>query len=209
MSAIPFIKKYNLKQNAPTILFLGGISQEKGTLTILNVFKILLQRLPDAHLLVAGYLDLAPSPLFKRFFSAQKYKNAVQQALYCLQNSVTILGPINNVPQVMAASTVIVFPATVGHFARPVIEAGFMKKPVIASDLPALDELVINGKTGFLVSPYDIDQWVKVLAYILKDTEQQSLMGEQAYTFCKHHFDLLRYGKKIAEIYDQLANKGD
>ncbi len=209
MSAIPFIKKYNLKQNAPTILFLGGISQEKGTLTILNVFKILLQRLPDAHLLVAGYLDLAPSPLFKRFFSAQKYKNAVQQALYCLQNSVTILGSINNVPQVMAASTVIVFPATVGHFARPVIEAGFMKKPVIASDLPALDELVINGKTGFLVSPYDIDQWVKVLAYILKDTEQQTLIGEQAYTFCKQHFDLLLYGKKIAEIYDQLANKGD
>jgi glycosyltransferase involved in cell wall biosynthesis len=204
ISTTAFIKEYNLDPQTPTILFLGGVSQEKGTLIILEIFEKLLLRLPEVHLLIAGYWNLESSFWFKHFFPAQQYRNKIKQALTRVHYATTILGPINNVPQVMAASQVIVFPATVGHFARPIIEAGFMKKPVIASNMPPLDELVINGQTGYLISPTDRTQWIEKLVYLLTHKNQQIALGNQAYEFCKKNYALSFYQEKMANIYAQL-----
>jgi len=209
-----FIKKYNLNPKAPTILFLGGVSSEKGTLVILRVFQQLLKKLPNAHLLVAGYWNLVPvggkkgKRRWLNLLPAQRYKNSVAKALIPVQHAVTILGPINTVPEAMAASHVIVFPATIGHFARPIIEAGFMKKPVIASKLPPLDELVIDGKTGYLVSPTGIQAWVEKLSLVLTNQKINVKLGIDAQNFCRGHFSLATYYKKVSTIYDRITQTG-
>ncbi len=99
----------------------------------------------------------------------------------------------------------LVFPATVGHFARPIIEAGFMKKPVIASACAPLNELVIHGKTGFLVNPHDITDWVTTLMILLNDKGLQHTLGEQGYQFCQERFSIDQQIKKIEEIYRSLS----
>lgn len=202
-----FLQKYNLNPHTPTILFLGGLSKEKGTLVILEIFAKLLQKIPHAQLLIAGYWNVHASSALKKLFPAQKYKDIVQQALSKVQHATTILGPITNVPEVMAASNIIVFPAVEGHFARPIIEAGFMKKPVIASNLAPLDELVIDGKTGFLIAPNDHDLWVTKLFELLTNEALQKKTGKEAYSLCFQHFALNVYQDKIEPIYDQLAKK--
>ncbi len=196
-----FREKNNLSPDKPTILFLGGVSQEKGTLVILIIFEKLLQKLPNAHLLIAGYWDLTTISGIKKFFPTNRYKKKIAQQLEKVKHAVTILGPINSVPQAMAASTVVVFPATQGHFARPVIEAGFMKKPVVASLLPPLDELVVDKETGFLVPPHDINQWIEKLSTLLHNNALQKKIGYQAHTFCLKNYSLTFYEKKITAIY--------
>ena len=105
----------------------------------------------------------------------------------------------------MAASDLIVFPATVGHFARPIIEAGFMKKPVIASDLAPLDELVINNQTGYLIDPQDIDLWADKLFLLLTDKDLNKKMGEAGYKFCTQHFTIQNQIKIIENIYESIS----
>lgn len=204
ISPATFTKKHALDHQTPTILFLGGVSQEKGTLVILEVFEKLLHSLPNAHLLIAGYWDLEPSSTLKKYFPAQRYKDQINKALEKVRHATTILGPITNVPEAMAASHVVVFPATVGHFARPIIEAGFMKKPVIASNLSPLEELVVNGKTGYLVAPSNISQWAEKLAYLLTNKTQRLAMGTRAYEFCNQNFTISSYQEKIFKIYAPL-----
>ncbi len=189
-----------------TILFLGGVSQEKGTLVILEIFEKLLHILPNAHLLIAGYWNLDQPSAIKALFPANQYKNKIKEAWAKVQRAVTLLGPITNVPEAMAASNVIVFPATVGHFARPIIEAGFMKKPVVASNMPPLEELVIDGQTGYLITPTDITQWTETLYAILTNKKLQQSLGNQAHAFCFQHFALNLYQDKIEPIYDILIN---
>lgn len=187
----------------PTLLFLGGISQEKGTLVILQVFRELLKKLPTAKLVIAGYFDAhSTTHWLKKFMPAYQYKQKVASALENVQHATTVTGAIRNVPEVMAASNVIVFPATVGHFARPIIEAGFMKKPVIASKLSPLDELVIDEKTGYLIAPDNINAWVEKLYLLLTDANLNTQMGYQAYQFCTENFSLTHYQKKIASLYE-------
>lgn len=202
-----FLTRHKLIAETPKILFLGGVSKAKGTLVILEIFEKLLAKLPTAHLLLAGYWDLDTSSPIKKLFPAHHYKETVRTALAKVQHAVTILGPINNVPEAMAASNVIVFPATEGHFARPIIEAGFMKKPVIASNLPPLDELVVDNTTGYLIAPTDQDSWVENLYELLVEPSLQKKMGKEAYSFCFQRFALNVYQDKIEPIYDQLARK--
>ncbi len=192
--------------SSPKILFLGGLSQEKGTLVIFKAFEKVLHQIPEAKLLVASYfdLDLSKTSYFKRLFPAYKFKVEVANILEKIKKSVDLLGTIQNIPQAMAASDLIVFPATVGHFARPIIEAGFMKKPVIASDLAPLDELVINNQTGYLIDPNDIDAWSDKLLLLLTDKDLNKKMGDAGYSFCIQHFTVNAQKKFIENIYEQF-----
>lgn len=199
-----FLENHHLKSETPKILFLGGLSQEKGTLVILNVFEQLLQRLPTAQLLLAGYFELTKPSTIKNFFGLEAFQKNVVDILNRVNQSVVLLGPIKEVPRAMAACNVVVFPATIGHFARPIIEAGFMKKPVVASNLKPLDELIINRQTGFLIDPTNVDEWAEKLGMLLQDREFNTKMGQAHYDFCLRHFGIKNQIEKIEKIYDSL-----
>jgi glycosyltransferase involved in cell wall biosynthesis len=57
------------------------------------------------------------------------------------------------------------------------VEASASGKPVIASALPALSELVHHEKTGLLVPPGDIDAWAAGIARLLDNPQLASRMG--------------------------------
>lgn len=203
-----FEKKHNLKKDDPKVLYVGGMSEEKGTLVILQVFEKLLKKVPNAKLLLAGYCEkIAQTSYLKTFFPAHKFCKKVWQLIEKLGDSVVLLGAIQNVPEAMAASRVLVFPATVGHFARPIVEAGLMKTPVIASALPPLDELVVHGKTGFLLDYKDHEQWVEKLELLLTDKDVNKNMGEEAFTFCTASFGLKKHIQRIHNVYEGVLKK--
>lgn len=192
-----FLSEHDLGQEPPKILFLGGFSEEKGIRIIIDVFEKLLQHIPSAQLLVAG-----------GYHSSKKLTLLIEKKLNGLNNNnIKIMGAIHAIPEAMAASNVIVFPATIGHFARPIIEAGFMKKPVVASDLAPLNELVIDKETGFLISPYNINAWVDILVLLLRDHSFNQKVGQAAYEFCTKKFNLENHTARICNVYERLVNK--
>lgn len=201
-----FLKQYDLDKNDPKILFLGGLSYEKGTDVILNIFELIIQKMPQTKLLMAGYFDrnLKATPLLKRLFPAYSFKKNNLELYHKLKSNIVLLGATHQIPEAMAATNVVVFPANFGHFARPIIEAGFMKKPVIASDFPPLDELVIDGKTGFLINPKNIEEWAKKLIWLLRNKELNKKMGEAGYNFCIENFTLENQVKIIETIYNSF-----
>jgi glycosyltransferase involved in cell wall biosynthesis len=191
----------------PTILFLGGLNEEKGTLNILKAFVCMRSRVPHAQLWIAGYFDTTlHTPFsFSYYRPQERYKRAVLKMIEQCGDAVTLLGAIREVPTVMALSDVVVFPATVGHFARPVIEAGFMKKPVVASACAPLDELIVHEKTGFLIDAQDIQGWVDILERLCTDKSLNESMGAAAYHYCRDRFDLSQQVGEIEKLYEQAT----
>ncbi len=203
-----FITKHHLDPYAPKILFLGGLSKEKGTEFILSVFAELQILMPQALLLLAGYFPITQDTSgIKKIFPAYRFNQRVKSLYNPLTSSIKLLGPITNVHEALATCNVLVFPATIGHFARPIIEAGFMKKPVIASACAPLDELVLHGKTGFLIEPNNIIDWVTTLFLLLNDKKLQRSLGETGYIFCQDNFSIEEQIKKVEKIYRSFANE--
>lgn len=202
-----FLSEYKLNTRTPKILFLGGLSYEKGTDVILKAFKLVLQRLPQAQLLIAGYFDtnIDLNTSIKKLSPVYKFKKETLKIYYELKKNIVLLGPTQKIPEAMAASQVVVFPSNFGHFARPVIEAGFMKKPVIASNFAPLDELVKTSpseeSTGFLIEPKNTAAWAEKLLLLLTDDYLNKKIGEEGYKFCVSKFDLINQIKLIEQIY--------
>jgi glycosyltransferase involved in cell wall biosynthesis len=191
---------------SPVILFLGGISKEKGTDTILQAFEKLLKRQPNSYLIIAGAHPYEHDTRFALHYilsPSARYLEQIRAISKRLGNHVIFTGPSRKIPSLMALSTVVVFPASVGHFARPIIEAACMAKPVIASALPPLQELVIDQTTGYLLPPHDIDAWTDHLEKIIIHPSLAAKLGNHAYHLStRYHSDI--YAKKISTIYKTI-----
>ena len=191
---------------SPVILFLGGISKEKGTDTILQAFEKLLKRQPNSYLIIAGAHPYEHDTRFALHYilsPSARYLEQIRTISKRLGNHVIYTGPSRKIPSLIALSTVVVFPASVGHFARPIIEAACMAKPVIASALPPLQELVIDQTTGYLLPPHDIDAWTDHLEKIIIHPSLATKLGNHAYHLStRYHSDI--YAKKISTIYKTI-----
>ena len=209
LSAIKFLEQHKLDSATPIILFLGGLSHEKGTDVILKAFKLVVQKLPQTKLLIAGYFDpnLNSTSWLKNLSPSHKFKKNALKIYNELKQNIILLGPTQNIPAAMAASKVVVFPSNFGHFARPVIEAGFMKKTVIASNFAPLDELIKTTPeecTGFLIDPKNIAAWADKLLLLLTNNDLNKKMGEEGYRFCTAKFDLKNQIKIVEQIYSKF-----
>ncbi|MBL4587980.1 glycosyltransferase family 4 protein [Candidatus Babeliales bacterium] len=198
-------KQLQIPSQSPVILFLGGISKEKGTDIIIKAFKQLIKKQPHAHLIIAGssLLRTHKKTSFKQYLSpSYHYLQYIEKLCNNLRSRIVFTGPSRQVPELIALSNVVVFPASVGHFARPIIEAACMAKPVIASALPPLDELVINNETGYLISPDDIDAWTDCLEKIIINPSLAKNLGTKGYSISKK-FHINTYAKKISDLYEK------
>jgi glycosyltransferase involved in cell wall biosynthesis len=121
-----------------------------------------------------------------------------------LRQSIRLIGVRDGIPELLAASTMLVFPSTVAHFARPVIEASAMGRPVIASDLGGPRELVRDGETGLLVPPKDPAALASAMQRLLDNATFARSAGEAGIAFAREHFDAEKNTRRIVQLYEGL-----
>jgi glycosyltransferase involved in cell wall biosynthesis len=203
----PAIAPAALPQGPQYLLFVGGLSYQKGSKLMLEVFAAIHQLLPNTKLIIAGNFTPPLRQGLKRFSPEQRYA-AQTYALYeTMKDNVILTGPTTTIPALMQTASIIFFPAQVDHFARPVIEAGCMAKPVIASDLPQLREVIKDQSTGFLLNPTDHAAWVQTIINLLTHPDSLAEMGHKNYDFCYNKFRLEQYSQAIKNLYENILQK--
>ena len=117
------------------------------------------------------------------------------------------MGFRSDVERLVAASDLVVFPSVVPHFARPAIEAGAMAKPVVASRLGGVEEVVQHGRTGLLVPPNDPAALADGIVSVLTDEDLAGRLGEQGYRQALRLFDARRNVPRTVAIYERLLRE--
>ena len=177
-----FSKQINITENNKYFLYLGGLQMIKG-------FYVLVKALPylnkNVKIFIAGSLD-------NNFRSGIVGKIKKQYEKYWkkkLRNSDAIieLGLIDNVYDYLNASNFLLFPSVIPHFAGPIMEAYKIGKPVIASDVSGMDEIV-NSKTGLFFS----NKNAKNLAKTINDCANLS------------DFEYLKFEKDCLNMYNTI-----
>lgn len=205
-----------ISTNAPVIAMLGGVAKPKGTLTLIKAVPRLVEALPQTRVVFAGppprpVRESGIKGLAKQILGTNAYQKAVQQAVQALskpaQDAIIFTGIRQDMPQVIAASQCVVFPSSVPHFARPVIEAAAMAKTSVASSLGGPKELIVDGETGYLVPPNEPLQLADVLIRVLSDDVLVQEMGERAYIRAKQLFDAKVNAARTIALYDDILEQ--
>jgi glycosyltransferase involved in cell wall biosynthesis len=79
-------------------------------------------------------------------------------------------------------------------------EAQLMKKPVVATNVGGIPELMDNEKTGFLVKKGNAEEWIEKLSLLVKDERKRKRMGNAGKKFVEENFSWDKIVKEFVEI---------
>lgn len=129
--------------NGPIVLAVARHERQKGIDVLLDAFPSVLERVPGALLVVAGREGNETAALRRR------------AAGLGIAGSVRLLGQRADVPDLLSAADAFAFPSRWEGLGSVLLEAMALEAPIVASDLPALREVVAHGETALLVPPGD------------------------------------------------------
>jgi glycosyltransferase involved in cell wall biosynthesis len=171
-----------------TILFVGRLVAEKGIRTLLEAAK----QVPEARIRIVGDGPLAPE-VKARSGGRVEFLGARYGA---------------ELGELMSRCRTLVVPSLWYDNGPMVVYQAFATaKPVIASNIDGLPELVIPGETGWLVSPGDAAALAAAIREALGNPEVARRLGRGARAWAESHFGAERYYQDLRSALEEIARK--
>jgi len=182
----------NLNQDQHLVLYIGRLRPVKGVEYGLRAFAIASSSYPNLHMALAG---------------EGEQRGYLQKLVADLDIShrVTFLGIRKDLPNLLAASDSVLMPSITEGFPRTAIEAMAAGKPVIATDVGGTSEAIINGSTGILVPPKDVNAMAKALGELIADINLQTRLGKAGMQRAQQGYPIENYVKRLDGLYSRLC----
>ena len=152
-------------------LFFGTWTRYKGLEVLMEAFDLVLERMPQAKLTIAGEAS-----------SREVDVGAIEAWAAARGNSIEIIEgyiPMEDVPGLFARSRALVAPYVLGYQSGVIHIAMTMGRAVVATDVGDLGTAVVDGETGFVVPPSDPPAFADALERVLADPELAQRLGEE------------------------------
>ena len=175
------------------LTFIGTLDYHKGIMNLLKIVIPIIRENRKVSLLIVG-----DGPF------RDKVKKIIDSS--GLSNNITLLGklPFSEMKKIYSNSDIVLFPSVWEEpFGRIAIEAMAMGKPVIASDVGGIKEIV-DDKTGIKLDPFDFDGWRKSILLLLKKKKLRSDIGRRAYKKVREAYDLNRLTNDVEKVYKSI-----
>jgi glycosyltransferase involved in cell wall biosynthesis len=150
----------------PYFIFVGMLIYLKGIHHLIRAFEEAALRHPTARLVIAGQ-----GREKEKLKALARELNLQQQIIFAGHLEQTVLAAY------IRASRALILPSLTEGLGRVAIEAQFLGKPVIASRVGGIPEIVTDGETGLLVEPGDESSLAEAMARLLDDARLAERMG--------------------------------
>jgi glycosyltransferase involved in cell wall biosynthesis len=189
---------------------LNGVSWIKGTLVFTRAARKALRANRNIMFVNVGEYDWSATTRLQRLkrrvgkaLGLRRYVERVLEESEAerMQGSFKLVGALSDVRPALAALDILVFPAMTSHSPLPAIEAAAMAKPVIASDWPAVREIVTHGITGLLFRPGDDRALADAVLALASDPDRRSRMGEAGHELALQRFDQRKNARRLLDVY--------
>jgi len=183
----PCLKQFHLKHASsdrnPVIGTVGRLLPWKGQARFLRVLARVTDVMPKVQGIVVGGTPFGgDNAYFKKL-------QLLTEELG-LKDNITFTGQLEDPRPAVAAMDIFVHPGDPEPFGLVNIEAMAMQKPVVAFAHGALPEIVVDGKTGLLVSPEDEAAMASALVYLLGNPDKCREMGLQGRQRVQQEFSI-------------------
>lgn len=189
-------KEFGLLRDTPLVIHVARFCPEKNHAGVIRIFENICDVIPNAKLLLVG-----DGPLRKLF------QSSVQQSRH--RSAITFTGIRTDVLDLLSIANVFLFPSISEGLGAACLEAGAAGLPVIASDIPGLNETVVHQKTGELHPVTHEVAMAESACHFLRNQEYAKSIGRNARTYVLQNYSIKRSGNQLCDIYESALRKND
>ena len=174
---------------------IGRLEPRKGHETLIEAMPFILKRVPNAHLLIAGH-------------DPWEYGKNLQSLIdrLGLNNRVQLTGFQSDVEGFLDMLDVFAFASVSEGFGQVLIEAMASAKPIVATDIPPINEIVEHEGSGLLVPPTK-EAFAEAITNLLLQPERSLLMGKQGKNIVGDRFSSNRMTEETVAVYKQVLQR--
>lgn len=183
--------EWGIKETDLVVGMVAKLWRGKGHLTLLAAMPLIIEQVPNVKFLIVG----------EGYLRSELEAIALKRGL---KDYIIFTGFRRDIPLLTATFDIAVLPSLFEGLGRVILEAMALGKPVVASNVGGIPEVVDNGVNGFLVPPEDKEALAKAISKLLKDQELRQEMGEKAKRSITDKFAAERMVKEIQKVYDSF-----
>lgn len=180
-----------LERDAFVVGTLAGFHREKDYPMLLRCAQRVCLQTEDIHFVCAG-----DGPRYEEMTQLRDHLG--------LEGRVHFLGYRKDTAALLAAFDVFVLMSEGEGFPRSVIEAMWLQRPVVATDVIGINEALDDGVEGYLVGPGDDEAAARRIMELYRDRELRESMGRAGRRRVESRHTLADLAESIATVYEEL-----
>ena len=188
----PLREEFGMEPGSHIVGVVARLEPEKGHQTLIEAWPHVLRRCPDAYLLIVG--EGSRRDFLERWAAAHR-----------VAHRVIFTGRRDDIPAVTAALDVAVLPSWREAQGLSILEAMALSRPVVASDVGGIPEMVDDGETGLLVEHDNPVALAAAIVRLLMDPAEAARIAKAGHDLVHERFCVELMVKAIEEIYDAGA----
>jgi len=187
------------------ILYVGALSERKNYPFLLKTYQELLKHAPDVKFVIIGKSSvsaLAKLTGTKDDEYANKYNSLlpkyVKDGIYHLERL-----PNSQLKYIYPLAKAFLLPSKLEIFGMVLLEAMFLKTPVITSRNGGSTTLIEGKETGQIINQFETSCWVKAILKYLNNQEYTTTVKENAHRLVKNEYNWNVLAKKILNHFEK------
>lgn len=188
------LERLNIPSAAEMVVSAGRLSPEKGHWFLVEAIGILRGSINNTHFVFCG-----DGPCQK---DLEKQSKELRVSEIC-----HFVGFRSDLKEIFKAMDLMVLPSLTEGLPNVILEAFACAKPVVATDVGGVPEIVEDGINGILVPPGRTDLLAEAIKICLAAPEERRVMGEAGYHKVKSEFTFESQAQKLETIYNEVLKE--
>jgi glycosyltransferase involved in cell wall biosynthesis len=188
-------EELGLPENAPVLVTVAYLREPKGIQFMLDAMPDVVKRHPDCRYLIVG------DGIHRQALEDQTRSLG-------LEKNVIFTGQRADIPEVLAVSDIFVLPTLTEALPTVLAEAMAARKPIIASRVGGVPEMVEDNRNGLLLPPAQPEKLAEAVNSLLDDPARAASMGKDGAAMAAEKFDIDRQCRQLEACYSELAAEG-
>ena len=193
-------RQLGIPAGAPMVMVVSRLARKKGLEQFLHAAEMLAPRLPDVRFVIVGYAGIGD----------EDYENTLKTLTdqLGLTGRVIFTGLRQDVPSLLAASTVSVMPSLDEALSNVLLESMAAGAPTVATRVGGTPEAIVDEVTGLLVEPGDPSALAEAIARLLREPALGRRLGDAARKAIEDRYSVEKMVRATEALYlDLLARK--
>lgn len=178
----------------PVILTVSRLLIRKGYLEAVRAIKEVVKKYPKVKYLVAG-----------KGHDETAIKHLIKES--SLEENIILLGSRSDVPSLLAAADIFLFPSHYEGQGGALVEAMLMEKKIVATRIPVLEESVQDKFSALLFNYRDAEDMTDKIIWAIENPQEMNNFAANAKREAERRFRIEGIAQRHEELYDDVLNK--